>query len=130
MKKLTDILKTKNTIEIEKFINENNVVEEDFYIDEVANIFHVVLLTKQHKSYEVARMLTKYFDINKQDKAGKTVLFYAVLMGNTEAVKFFISAGGDVSIKDNQGRKAADQITLLELQNASAMSRALLSAEK
>ncbi|HGS6232273.1 TPA: ankyrin repeat domain-containing protein, partial [Klebsiella pneumoniae] len=109
MKKLTDILKTKNTIEIEKFITDNNVVEEDFYIDEVANIFHVVLLTKQHKSYEVARMLTKYFDINKQDKAGKTVLFYAVLMGNTEAVKFFISAGGDVSIKDNQGRKAADQ---------------------
>ncbi|WP_416381131.1 ankyrin repeat domain-containing protein [Klebsiella pneumoniae] len=61
-------------------------------------------------------------DINKQDKAGKTVLFYAVLMGNTEAVKFFISAGGDVSIKDNQGRKAADQITLLDLQNASSMS--------
>ncbi|WP_048982415.1 ankyrin repeat domain-containing protein, partial [Escherichia coli] len=79
---------------------------------------------------EVARMLTKYFDINKQDKAGKTVLFYAVLMGNTEAVKFFISAGGDVSIKDNQGRKAADQITLLDLQNASSMSRVLLSAEK
>ncbi|HHM0736181.1 TPA: ankyrin repeat domain-containing protein, partial [Klebsiella pneumoniae] len=88
------------------------------------------LLTKQYKSYEVARMLTKYFDINKQDKAGKTVLFYAVLMGNTEAVKFFISAGGDVSIKDNQGRKAADQITLLDLQNASSMSRVLLSAEK
>ncbi|WP_269149679.1 ankyrin repeat domain-containing protein [Enterobacter hormaechei] len=78
----------------------------------------------------MARMLTKYFDINKQDRAGKTVLFYAVLMGNTEAVKFFISTGGDVSIKDNQGRKAADQITLLDLQNASSMSRVLLSAEK
>ncbi|HBZ7962433.1 TPA: hypothetical protein MM081_004946, partial [Klebsiella pneumoniae] len=49
MKALTDILKTKNTIEIEKFINENRVIEEDFYIDEVANIFHVVLLTKQYK---------------------------------------------------------------------------------
>ncbi|MBS4517634.1 hypothetical protein [Klebsiella pneumoniae] len=61
-------------------------------------------------------MLTKYFDINKQDKAGKNSSVLCRSHGNTEAVKFFISAGGDVSIKDNQGRKAADQITLLDLQ--------------
>ncbi|EPF5079386.1 ankyrin repeat domain-containing protein [Yersinia enterocolitica] len=130
MNELLDVLRTKNTIEIEKYIIDNNIKSEDFNIDDRANIFHIVLLAKQYKSYEVARMLTKYFDINEQDKAGKTVLFYAVLMGNTEAVKCIVSVGADVSIKDCQGRKAADQITLLELQNASQMSRVLLSAEK
>lgn len=123
-----ETLKTKDVKLIEDFIVSNNLKDDDIYIDAVANIFHFTLIVKAFKSYEVAKMLTRYFDINKRDEYGKTFLFEAVRMGNVEAVKFVVSNGGDVSIKDNKGRIAADLIKLMDLQNASSMSRVLLSA--
>lgn len=123
-----EILKTKDVKLIEDCIVSNNLKDDDIYIDAVANIFHFTLIVKAFKSYEVAKMLTRYFDINKRDEYGKTFLFEAVRMGNVEAVKFVVSNGGDVSIKDNKGRIAADLIKLMDLQNASSMSRVLLSA--
>lgn len=123
-----EILKTKDVKLIEGCIVSNNLKDDDIYIDAIANIFHFTLIVKAFKSYEVAKMLTRYFDINKRDEYGKTFLFEAVRMGNVEAVKFVVSNGGDVSIKDNKGRIAADLIKIMDLQNASSMSRVLLSA--
>ena len=127
MSELLDLLKTKDLNKIEAALSENESLKT-LHIDDTINAFHLTLLVKSYKSYDVARMLTKYFDINEQDKAGKTVLFYAVIMGNTEATKFFVSNGGNVLIKDNEGRTAADQILMLDLQNSSALSRILLKA--
>ena len=50
-------------------------------------------------------------------------------MGNVPAIKFFVVNGGDVLIKDNAGRKAADYAAMLDIENSQAISRMLLSEE-
>ncbi|EIV6163629.1 ankyrin repeat domain-containing protein, partial [Klebsiella pneumoniae] len=87
------------------------------------------LLYKKYKDYEMSKMLIKYFDINNQDREGKTVLFHAVIMGNVPAVKFFIVNGGNVLINDHSGRKAADYAAMLDIENNQTISRMLLSEE-
>lgn len=123
-----DYLEKKDVSGLEKFIEENGVNDSWFTENHTTPLLST-LLYKKYLSYDMSKMLVKYFDINNQDKQGKTVLFHAVIMGNLSAVKFFIANGGDVSIKDCLGLKASDYASMLDIQNSTSISRMLLSEE-
>lgn len=123
-----DFLANKDVLGLERFIEEHGVNESWFTQDHTTPLLST-LLYKKYLSYDMSKMLVKYFDINNQDKQGKTVLFHAVIMGNLPAVKFFIANGGDVSIKDSLGHKASDYASMLDIQNSTSISRMLLSEE-
>eukprot|EP01097_Dermamoeba_algensis_P007115 TRINITY_DN4463_c0_g1_i2.p1 TRINITY_DN4463_c0_g1~~TRINITY_DN4463_c0_g1_i2.p1 ORF type:complete len:481 (+),score=129.94 TRINITY_DN4463_c0_g1_i2:1500-2942(+) len=48
------------------------------------------------------------FNKNAQDNLGNTPLHYAILMKNEEAAKVLISLGGDVHLRNNEGKSSLD----------------------
>lgn len=124
-----ELFASKDVAGFEKYIIDNGISKDDWLTTNHHTLLLYTLLYKKYKDYEMSKMLIKYFDINNQDREGKTVLFHAVIMGNVPAVKFFVVNGGDVLIKDNAGRKAADYAAMLDIENNQTISRTLLSEE-
>ena len=52
-------------------------------------------------------LLKKSVDVNKQDFAGRTPLFYAVRTGNLEDTKYLIDNGADMTLADDYGHTPA-----------------------
>lgn len=61
---------------------------------------------------QVTRILsTGFVDVNEKDKDGRTVLMSACWNGRGEVVKYLISQGADVNVKDNGGLTVWDYAT-------------------
>ena len=55
---------------------------------------------------DVTYYLKKGIDVNIQDSAGRTPLFYAANKGRLNTVKTLIASGADVRIEDKSGQRA------------------------
>ena len=53
-------------------------------------------------------LFSKGVDVNSQDGFGRTLIFYPVILGEPDMLKYLILEGGDVNIPDNQGMSAMD----------------------
>lgn len=86
-----ELFTSKDVAGFEKYIIDNGIGKDDWLTTNHHTLLLYTLLYKKYKDYEMSKMLVKYFDINNQDREGKTVLFHAVIMGNVPAVKFLLS---------------------------------------
>jgi ankyrin repeat protein len=55
-------------------------------------------------------LLQSGIDINTQDEAGRTPLFYAVLNKNMDYINFFLHNGADTTLKDKHNMRAIDYL--------------------
>lgn len=53
-------------------------------------------------------LFSKGADVNSKDGFGRTLIFYPVILGEPDMLKYLILEGGDVNIPDNQGMSAMD----------------------
>jgi ankyrin repeat protein len=128
--KPTQALEKRNLSSLIEYIEEYGVDNEGWFLSNNSSPLMLTLLYKKYLSYEVSKELIKHFDINHRDKDGNTVLFLAVMLGNLPAIKFFIANGGDVSLKNNTGKKASDYAETFDIHNGLSVSRLLLTEEK
>lgn len=52
---------------------------------------------------EIAKLVNKGYDIDMQDKLGRTALMYAIMQGNHKVVEYLLEAGADPNIADKRG---------------------------
>ena len=52
---------------------------------------------------EIAKLVNKGYDVNMQDKLGRTALMYAIMQGNYKVVEYLLEAGADPNIADKHG---------------------------
>ena len=71
------------------------------------NIMEVGYCHEVHEdSYICCCSCDKGIDVNIQDSAGRTPLFYAANKGRLNTVKTLIASGADVRIEDKSGKRA------------------------
>ncbi|KAK6530415.1 hypothetical protein TWF694_003770 [Orbilia ellipsospora] len=72
--------------------------------------------TERWSSQMIAYCCRKYDNriVNMQNIAGQTALHHAAFLWNLEGAKSLIRHGGDIYIKDNNGRTAADYAVMME----------------
>ncbi|ORX43414.1 ankyrin [Piromyces finnis] len=56
----------------------------------------------------IFKYLIEYLDINKKDKFGKSIIFYAVDENDIETVKYLINCGADLNIRDFSNNSIID----------------------
>ncbi|ORX79320.1 ankyrin [Anaeromyces robustus] len=72
-------------------------------------------LNSQHQStFEIFEWLVEYVDINKKDKYGNNVIFYAIIKNDLQTVKFLINKNIDINFNGNHKRNKEKAINSIE----------------
>ncbi|XP_062592961.1 acyl-CoA-binding domain-containing protein 6-like, partial [Saccostrea cucullata] len=76
--------------------------ENDFGAMESAST--IIEAVQNQNVHELSMLVDKgEYDLNKRDKMGRTVLFFAVCRGNSEITKILLENGADATIVDRNG---------------------------
>ena len=82
--------------------NEEKKKEDEFY-----NYLRILIATGELDSFnEYFDSANKFFNINKKDEKGNTLLILAAIHGHNSIVKKLIDEGADINEKNNKGNTA------------------------
>ncbi len=93
-----------NTLTTYKYLVEDLKINPNSLGDDGENVLHnLVKKTKQEEN--IAYFLAKSVDVNRQDKAGNTVLIYAT-KGNVDVAKTLLPEVKDINVTNSKGLSA------------------------
>ena len=76
----------------------------EYYFGAMESANTITEAVQNQDIHELCMLIEKgKHDLNKQDKMGRTVLFFAVCRGNSEMTKILLENGADAAILDRNG---------------------------